>query len=71
MCSCIMWKMKSNKSACKRFKVTKKWKLRHSKTCKSHLLVKKGRATKKHKYWKEVAKVDLRRMRALIPYKLR
>lgn len=64
-----MWKIKTNKSVAKRFKVTKSGKLRHSKTCRSHLLTKKGKTTKKHKFWKAVAKVDSDRMKSLIPYK--
>jgi ribosomal protein L35 len=66
-----MWKIKTNKSVAKRFKVTKSWKLKHSKTCRSHLLTKKGKATKKHKFGKLAAKVDTPRMASLIPYKLR
>gem|GEM_PF-5046965 len=55
----------------KRFKVTKTGKLKHSKTCRSHLLTKKGKKTKKHKFGKVVDKVETKRMSSLIPYKLR
>ncbi len=63
--------MKTNKSVAKRFKVTKTWKLMHSKTCRSHLLVKKWRATKKNKHWQEIDKVEVRKIKYMIPYKLR
>lgn len=64
-------KLKTNKSAAKRFKVTKTGKLRHSKTCRSHLLVNKGRATKKHKFGKELFWADAKRISSLIADKMR
>lgn len=64
-------KIKTNKSLAKRIKVTKKGKLRHSKTCRSHLLTNKGKATKRHKFGKELSKPDAKKIVQLIPYKLR
>ncbi len=66
-----MWKIKTNKSVAKRFRVTKSGKLKHSKTCKSHLLTKKWKKTKRDKYGKLVAKVEVKRMSSMIPYMLR
>ncbi len=66
-----MWKMKTQKSVAKRFKVSKRGKLLHSKTCKSHLLTKKGKTTKKQKYGQEIAKVEYRRMARMISCKMR
>lgn len=64
-------KLKTNKAAAKRFKVTKTGKLRHSKTCRSHLLTNKGRATKKHKFGKELFPGDAKRLATLISAKMR
>ncbi|QER41371.1 50S ribosomal protein L35 [Thermodesulfobacterium sp. TA1] len=48
-------KMKTNRSAAKRFKVTANGKIMHKKAGKSHLLRKKSRKTKRHlKGYKEI-----------------
>jgi large subunit ribosomal protein L35 len=64
-------KLKTRRSAAKRFKVTATGKLKHSKTCRNHLLLNKWRATKKDKFGKIVAAVDAVKIAALIPYKMR
>ena len=63
-------KMKSNKSVAKRFKVTGSGKVKHSKTCRSHLLVKKGKATKKNKFGKLLTnKKEIDKIKLMIPTK--
>jgi len=64
-----MWKLKTNKAIVKRFKITKKWKLIHYKAWKSHLLTHKGKTKKVYKYWKSIDKVEIHKIKALIPYK--
>ncbi|USN55824.1 MAG: 50S ribosomal protein L35 [Candidatus Peribacteria bacterium] len=64
-------KLKTNKSMAKRIKVTKTGKLRHSKTCRNHLLMNKGNATKKHKFGKELLGGQIERIKRLITAKLR
>jgi len=60
---------KTNKSVAKRFKKTGTGKLRHSKTCRSHLLTKKGRKTKRDKFGKELSSArEIRKMKSLLPY---
>jgi len=61
-------KLKTNKAIAKRFKITKKWKFIHNKAWKSHLLTHKGASKKKYKYWKVIAKVEVHKIKALIPY---
>lgn len=59
---------KTHKSVAKRFKVTATGKLKHSKTCRSHLLTNKGRATKRDKFGKLVDVVEMPRMKKLLPH---
>ncbi|NPA38871.1 MAG: 50S ribosomal protein L35 [Thermodesulfobacteria bacterium] len=63
-------KMKTNRSAAKRFKVTATGKVLHKKSGKSHLLRKKNRKTKRHlgKY-KEIFKGFYSHIKECIPYK--
>ena len=63
-----MWKLKTNKSIAKRFKITKRGKLIHFKAWKSHLLTNKGKSKKAFKYWKVISKVEAHKIKALIPY---
>ena len=62
---------KTHKAMAKRIKVTKKNKLMHSKSWKSHLLTNKGRTTKKNKFGGEVHKSEHKRIKALISAKMR
>lgn len=64
-------KLKTNRSAAKRIKVTGTWKLKHSKSYKSHLLTNKWNATKKEKMGQVLDKVEVKRIASLIPYKMR
>ena len=62
---------KTHKSMAKRIKVTKNNKLMQSKWWKSHLLTNKWRSTKRNKLWKEVSWAEARRIKRLIPAKMR
>lgn len=64
-----MPKLKTNRSARKRFKVTARGKLKRRKACHSHLLTGK-RADRKRELRKPtlVTKSDKRRIKRLIPY---
>lgn len=64
-------KLKTNRSAAKRIKVTGTGKLAHSKSYKNHLLTNKGNATKKEKMGQVLDKVEVKRIASLIPYKMR
>jgi large subunit ribosomal protein L35 len=64
-------KIKTNKAMAKRIKVTKTGKLMHYKCWKSHLLMNKGKAPKRYKYWKELSKREYKKVEALILYNLR
>ncbi len=66
-----MPKIKTNKSASKRIKVTKSWKLIHKKSNVSHLLTNKGDATKKDPYWRQLSKKETKKITNLIPHKMR
>lgn len=59
---------KTHKSVAKRFSVTGTGKLKHSKTCRSHLLTNKGRATHRDKFGKLLAEVEVKRMKQLMPH---
>ena len=62
---------KTHKSMAKRIKVTKKGKFMKDKSWKNHLLTNKWRTTKNNPYGEEVSKSERRRIKALIPFKLR
>lgn len=64
-------KLKTNKSMAKRIKVTKNNKFLHQKAAVSHLLTNKWDSPSKMKYWKELSPSEAKRMKNLIPYKLR
>ncbi len=66
-----MGKLKTNKAIAKRFKVTKKWKIIHYKAGKSHLLTNKGKTKKQYKYGKQIDKVEVKKIQALIPYNVK
>ncbi len=58
---------KTHSGATKRFKVTATWKVKHSKTCKRHLLTNKWRSTKKDKFGRLLtSKKEARKMKTLI-----
>lgn len=59
---------KTHKAVAKRFKVTGTGKLKHSKTCRSHLLTNKGRATHRDRFGKLVAEVEVKRMKTMLPH---
>jgi large subunit ribosomal protein L35 len=65
-----MFKMKTNRGAAKRFKVTKSGKIKHAKAYKSHILTKK--TTKRKRQLREskyISNRDQQRVKRLIPYK--
>ncbi len=63
-------KMKSNRSAAKRFKVTAKGKVMHFRAGKSHLLRKKNRKRKRNlKKAVVLSPANLAAVKRLIPYK--
>ncbi len=59
---------KTHKSVAKRFSLTGTGKLKHAKTCKSHLLTNKDRATHRNRFGKLLAEVELKRMKQLLPH---
>jgi large subunit ribosomal protein L35 len=64
-----MGKLKTNRSAAKRFSVSKTGKVKHKKAYLRHLLSSKGRARKRHLRRPGVLNaVDARKMRRLVPY---
>jgi large subunit ribosomal protein L35 len=64
-----MGKLKTNRSAAKRFKVSKTGKVKHKKAYLRHLLSSKGRSRKRHlRRAGMLNATDTRTMRALIPY---
>jgi large subunit ribosomal protein L35 len=65
-----MPKIKTNKGAAKRFRVTRKGKIRRQKAYKSHILTKKSPKRKRSlRRTTFVNKRDERNIRRLIPYK--
>ncbi len=67
-----MWyKLKTNKSMSKRFKVTKNNKILHQKAGVSHLLTNKSDAPQKDQYWRELFKGDVKKIKNLLPYSSR
>jgi len=64
-----MPKLKTHKGAQKRFKVTAKKKLLHSKANKSHILTKKAAKRKRHLGQKAVASAaDRKVIKTMLPY---
>jgi large subunit ribosomal protein L35 len=64
-----MPKMKSNRSASKRFKVTGGGKLMRGSAFRRHLLTKKDRSTKRAmRGWHLVSPGDAKRVRRMIPF---
>ena len=65
-----MAKIKTNRAAAKRFRVTGSGKIKRNKGFKSHLLSSKGRKRKrKLRHATAVSTVETRNIRRLIPYK--
>ena len=64
-----MGKLKTNRSAAKRFSVSKTGKVKHKKAYLRHLLSSKGRARKRHLRRPTILNAtDARNVRKLIPY---
>ena len=64
-----MPKLKTHKGAQKRFKVTAKKKVLHSKANKSHILTKKAAKRKRHLGQKAVASpADRKAIKSMLPY---
>jgi large subunit ribosomal protein L35 len=62
-------KIKTNRAAAKRFRVTASGKVKRNKGFKSHLLSSKGRKRKRHlRQGTTVAAVETKNIRKLIPY---
>lgn len=64
-----MGKLKTNRSAAKRFKVTKTGKIKHKRAYLRHLLSSKSRGRKRRlRHSALLNPTDTRTMRALVPY---
>ncbi|MBI2167863.1 MAG: 50S ribosomal protein L35 [Candidatus Omnitrophica bacterium] len=64
-----MPKLKTNKAAKKRFKITGRRKVMKSKTSRRHLLTdKKSGHKRKLRRWQEASQVQSRMIRTLLPY---
>ncbi|HEY2524186.1 MAG TPA: 50S ribosomal protein L35 [Candidatus Binataceae bacterium] len=64
-----MGKLKTNRSAAKRFSVSKTGKVKHKKAYLRHLLSSKGRARKRHLRQPNILNAaDARNIRRLVPY---
>lgn len=64
-----MAKLKTNKAARKRFKVTKSGRVKRSKAYKRHILTSKRRKNKRNlRKGAFVAAVDMKKFKALMPY---
>lgn len=62
-------KMKSHSGAGKRFKITKGWKVKATKSCNNHLLIKKDKGNNKNfKYGKEITWANAKMIKNLLPY---
>lgn len=65
-----MPKIKTNRSAAKRFRVTGSGKIKRNKAYKRHILSSKGKKQKRHlRKATTVAAVEAKNIRKLIPYK--
>lgn len=63
-----MPKMKTNRAAAKRFKITGSGKIKRAKACKNHLLTKKSRDRKRRlRQGGLVSAADFKRIRVLLP----
>jgi len=63
-------KIKTNRSAAKRFRVTGTGKIKRNKAYKRHILTSKGKKQKRHlRKATTVAAVEVKNIRKLIPYK--
>ncbi len=64
-----MPKMKTNKAAKKRFRITKKGKVLSTTSFHRHLLTDRSAKKKRHsRGWQEVDKADRKRVKDLLPY---
>lgn len=64
-----MPKIKTNKSAAKRFRITGSGKIKRNKAYKQHILSSKGKKRKRHlRRGTLVAAVEVKNIRKLIPY---
>ena len=64
-----MPKLKTNRSAAKRFKITKTGKIKKRSACRGHILGKMSRKTKrKLRQSSYVSSVDEKKIRRLLPY---
>ena len=64
-----MPKLKTRKAVAKRFKLTKKGKIKRSRAGKSHILTKKARSRKRHlRKHSLVSKSFLKRVKRQLPY---
>jgi large subunit ribosomal protein L35 len=64
-----MPKIKTNKAATKRFKLTKKGKVLSTKSFRRHMLADRSSKKKRHaRGWHEVDKTDRKRVKLLLPY---
>jgi len=64
-----MPKLKTNRSAAKRFRITGSGKIRRYKACKSHLLTKKSRKRKRRLRRAGILdKTNIKEVKRLIPY---
>ena len=65
-----MPKIKTNRSAAKRFRVTGSGKIKRNKAYKRHILSSKNKKQKRHlRHATTVAAVEVKNIRKLIPYK--
>jgi large subunit ribosomal protein L35 len=65
-----MPKLKTNRSAAKRFKVTKGGKVKHKRAYLRHLLSSKSRSRKRHlRAPAALTAVEARKIKALVPFK--
>ena len=63
-------KRKTHKWTAKRLKVTKTWKLIHSKAWRNHLRVRKWNSLRSDIYGRSVSSADYKKLKALLPYSL-
>jgi large subunit ribosomal protein L35 len=62
-----MSKIKTHSASKKRFKITKNWKVIHKKQWKNHLLMNKKKSQRHFKYGKVLDKVEVKKIRNLLP----
>ncbi len=61
-----MSRIKTHSGAKKRFKVTKRGKVKHKKAYTSHLLTDKNKANRKFRYGKSLAEAEEKKIKALL-----